>query len=242
MPSHDIHKKWERELLGVVLIEIDKEIDRKRDSSRKNEEEYEYFLHRVKETYGERGVYYFALHHILDRAYWLLQKVLREDLYHSIFIKNTDPVKEKGEGDLEKYIEYIAEELCSELSTDYHSLIIRREETRNIVKELISEIFKHKRRVYELLYDLMSEKSFKERLFRDLVEKVKWDEPLGEEEAIIIVRILEGEISLRDGYSELCKRVRMSPLTLEDNIKRLKKAKEIFDDILYFLEGYLNLI
>ena len=242
MPSHDIHKKWERELLGIVLIEIDKEIDRKRDSSRVDKEEYECFFHWVKETYGERGVYYFALHHILDGAYWLLQKVLREDLYHSIFIKNANPVKEKGNGDLEKYIEYIAEELCGKLSTDYHSLIIRREETRNIAKELISEIFKYKRRVYELLYDLMSEKSFKERLFRDLVEKVKWDEPLGEEEAIIIVKILEGEISLRDGYSELCKRVRMSPLTLEDNIKRLKKAKEIFGDILYFLEGYLNLI
>jgi len=89
MPSWEIHRKWGELILGFSSPEIDKLIDQeeRHDASRYDPVVFEKQVEDVRARYGEKGVNYYILHHLLDYAEQRLLSILSDEAikkyYHS---------------------------------------------------------------------------------------------------------------------------------------------------------------
>jgi len=147
MPSWRVHKKWGERICNFYSKEIDKLIDtpQQHDAGRYDKETFLKQIEYVSLRYGEKGVEYYLLHHLLD--------MLKDELV-SIMASNY------REREL-RHVERILERLKPEP-------LWRIREYENVWSHLILKL---KSELKEVVEDIISEKGFKKSFKRSIINK-----------------------------------------------------------------------
>jgi len=118
MPSYKIHEELGNIILGFAIPDVDRLIDESKyhDASRYSVPIFANQVKTVFSTYGEKGLYYFILHHALDR---LVDRIVEELSFRfDVYEGRCQP--EKIVSDLLEVVETVDLDPSSILSTFVH--------------------------------------------------------------------------------------------------------------------------
>lgn len=176
MPSWKVHRKWGEILFKYYNHEIDKLIDirESHDAGRYDPETLDRQLRYVANQYGDNGVWYYLLHHFLDRAYDTLLSEVSTGLGY-IFLKYQGRRPSKSlcfsryETDLspKEFAGRLCKNFLNALRRDLSVLLkVAPEET-----EFFFDYFKDELAICALLFSILNDRDFINKLWRALTPK-----------------------------------------------------------------------
>ncbi|RLI84539.1 MAG: hypothetical protein DRO98_08470 [Archaeoglobales archaeon] len=156
-PEWTIHRKWGELLCRFSEPEIDKLIDLKQhDAGRYDPSILKEQLDYVRRKWGGVGVYYYILHHLLDRA---------EDILLSELSSKLDAPQTRLPSP-DKFTEELLHSFKKRFEEDSKSLITCLEET-----QWFYEVFSYKGALCALVRDIINRERFREKLTMVMLTK-----------------------------------------------------------------------
>jgi len=153
MPSWRVHMKWGETLLGFSNSEIDKLIDQEEshDAGRYDPNIFESQVAHVRSLYGEKGVEYYILHHILDYAEQRLLSILSSEAIRKYY---------ERERSAEEGLREVRRELFKDLQQ------FKLKDDPYIFKKIkkIVRFYQTPNMLDELIFDIMNGDKFPKRL------------------------------------------------------------------------------
>lgn len=154
-PEWEVHRKWGELLFDFSDSEIDKLIDlQQHDAGRYDSHLLEQQLNYVHQEWGEVGVAYYILHHLLDRA---------EDILLSEMCSKLDVPQLPAP---DKFMEELIESFRMDFEKDGKSLMRHLEET-----QWFYDVFGYRGALCSLVYDLIDREKFGRRLAQSMTTK-----------------------------------------------------------------------
>ncbi|ADT85203.1 hypothetical protein [Thermococcus barophilus] len=153
MPSWRVHKKWGERILGFSTSKIDQLIDQDEthDAGRYDINIFERQVTHVKSLYGETGVEYYILHHLLDYAEQRLLSILSDEAIREYYERT-------------RSAEEVLREVRRKLLEDLQEFKLKDDPFIAKTIKKIVKFYQNLDMLDELIFDIMNGDNFPKRL------------------------------------------------------------------------------